>query len=141
MSGTRQPRYSTGRVYWGNSRRPLERAVVGGALVVAEDAGEQADDGVGDDGGGEGAIGEDVVADGDFVVDEVVDDALVDAFVMAAEEDEVRDLGEILGGALGEAAAAGGGGVRDSIGVAGMSESLSSLCEVARRRRRWVRIS
>lgn len=83
-------------------------AVVGGALVVAEDSGEQAGDGVDDDGGGEGAVGEDVVADGKFAVDEVVDDALIDAFVVAAEEDEVGDFDELLGGALGEEGAGGG---------------------------------
>ena len=83
-------------------------AVVGGALGVAEDAGEEAGDGVDDDGGGEGAVGEDVVADGKFAVDEVVDDALIDAFIVAAEEDEVGDSGEFLGDALGEGVAGGG---------------------------------
>ena len=83
-------------------------AVVGGALVVAEDAGEEAGDGIDDDGGGEGAVGEDVVADGKLAVDEVVDDALIDAFVMAAEEDEVGHAHELLGDALGEGTAGGG---------------------------------
>ena len=67
-------------------------AVVCGAVVVAEDAGEEAGDGVGDDGGGESAVGEDVVADGELAVDEVVNDALVHAFVVAAEEDEMGDF-------------------------------------------------
>ena len=83
-------------------------AVVGGALVVAEDAGEEAGDGVDDDGGGEGAVGEDVVADGKLAVDEVVDDALIDAFIVAAEEDEMRHLRQFLGDALGEGTAGGG---------------------------------
>ena len=83
-------------------------AVVGGALVVAEDAGEEAGDGVDDDGGGEGAVGEDVVADGKLAVDEVVDDALIDAFIVTAEEDEMRHLRQLFGDALGEGTAGGG---------------------------------
>ena len=83
-------------------------AVVGGALVVAEDAGEEAGNGVDNDGGGEGAVGEDVVADGKLAVDEVVDDALIDAFIVTAEEDEMRHLRQLLGDALGEGPAGGG---------------------------------
>jgi len=85
------------------------KAVVGRALGIAENAGEEADDGVGDDGGGESAIREDVIADGNFVIHEMVDDALVEALVVAAEEDEVSaGLRVVAGERLVEAAAAGG---------------------------------
>ena len=67
-------------------------AVVGRAGVVAEHAGDEAHDGVHEDDGGDDAIGEHVVADGDFVVHEMVEDALVHAFVVAAEDDEVAAL-------------------------------------------------
>ena len=72
---------------------------------MAEDAGEQADDGVEDDGCAELAAGEDVIADGEFLVAEELADALVDAFVAAADENDAIEGGETAGGCLREALA------------------------------------
>jgi hypothetical protein len=90
---------------------------------VAEDAGEEAGDGVDEDGGGEFAAGEDVVADAELFVAEVLGDALVDALVAAADEDDAVAGGEAAGVGLGELAAlgreqddAGGGGAGGSGG-------------------------
>ena len=73
---------------------PFEEAgsegVVAGAEFVAEHAGKKADDGVDKDGGGERAIGEDVVADADFVGDEGFADAFVHALVVATDDEEMR---------------------------------------------------
>jgi hypothetical protein len=103
---------------------------------VAEDAREQADDGVDDDGCGELAAGEDVVADGELFVTEELADALVDAFVAAADEDDAVELAEPAGDGLGEALAlrgeqddglAGCGGVGEAIGFGGDAERLEAL--------------
>ena len=59
-----------------------------GGGFAAEDAGDEAGDGIDNDEGGELAAGEDEAAEGDFVVDEG-EDALVVAFVMRAENDVV----------------------------------------------------
>ena len=55
-----------------------------GGLLAAKNAGNEADDGIDDDECGELAAGEDVVAEGEFVVDYRAD-ALVVAFVVGAE--------------------------------------------------------
>jgi hypothetical protein len=75
---------------------------------VAEDAGNEAHDGVDDDGGGELAATEDVVADGELQVAVELVDALVDAFIAAAEEDDAVEGGEFAGEGLGEGFALGG---------------------------------
>jgi hypothetical protein len=94
----------------GPSRRPWAKESSGGGVFVAQDAGDEAGDGVDEDGGGDGAVGEDVVADGNFLVHQVLDDALVDALVMAAQQDEVAAAGGVAGGdGVGEAAAGGRG--------------------------------
>jgi hypothetical protein len=80
-----------------------------GAEFVSEDAGEEADDGVDHDDCGDGAVGEDVVAEGEFFGLEVFDDAVVDAFVVAGDENEVGVGGEALSGGLIEAFAGGAG--------------------------------
>ena len=67
---------------------------------ITEGSGEEADDGISDDGGGDGAIGQNVVADREFKIDEFVNDAVVDALVMAGEEDEVLGGGEFAGDLL-----------------------------------------
>ena len=74
---------------------------------VAEDAGEQAHDGVNDDGGRQFAPGEDVVADGEFFVAVKLIDALVDALVAATDEDDAVEVRELAGDGLGEGAALG----------------------------------
>lgn len=76
---------------------------------VAQNFGKESHNGIHDDDGGDDTVGEDVVADGNFLVHEEVDDALIDAFVMAAEEDEMVALGgEALGRGLFERGACGG---------------------------------
>ncbi|MEY2598866.1 MAG: hypothetical protein RLZZ142_1125 [Verrucomicrobiota bacterium] len=83
--------------------------VVRGGGLVAENSGDEPDDGVDEYHGGDDAVGQDVVADGDFFVDEQVDDALVDALVVSAEENEVgAGGGEALGGGVFERGAAWG---------------------------------
>ena len=67
------------------------------AGFVADDVGEEPDDGVDDDERGEGAVGEDEVADAEFLFDEVFADAFVDAFVVAADEDDAVEGGEFAG--------------------------------------------
>ena len=74
----------------GKLQEPARKAVVGRALRVSQHAGKKADHSVGENGGRERAIGQDVIADGDFIIDEVIDDPLIDAFVVAAEHDEAR---------------------------------------------------
>ncbi len=83
-------------------------AFVTGGIRVAEDAGQEADDGVDDDGGGEFTAGKDVVADGKFAVARQRVDALVDAFVAAAKENDALRRGELVRDRLGEGPALGG---------------------------------
>lgn len=64
------------------------------ALLVAHGTRNQPYDGVGDDGGGQFAAREHVVADGDFLGDEVVADALIHALVVSAEDNDVVEHGE-----------------------------------------------
>ncbi len=136
MSGTRQPRKSTGRVYCGPSRVPWAKESWDAEFSSPKNAGDQARDGIDEDGGGEGAIGEDVVADGNLFFDEVVEDALVHALVVAAEQDEVAARGGVAGGECVVEAAAGGGEIDDAGGGGG-----GGGFEVPRWRRRWARIS
>ena len=83
--------------------------IIGGGASVAEHSGQQTGDSVDDDDGSDDSIGEDVVADGDFLVDEGVDDALVDTLVVAAQQDEVRNRGgEALCGGVFKRGATGG---------------------------------
>jgi hypothetical protein len=84
------------------------KGFVAGAIGVAEDAGEEADDGVDEDGGGELAAREDIVANGELFVAEELGDALIDAFVAAADEDDAVEGGEAAGRGLGEGLALGG---------------------------------
>jgi len=74
---------------------------------LADDAGHEARDGIKHDHGRKFAAGQDVVADGDFLVHQMVGDALVDAFVTAADEHQPVVLGEAGADGVGEASAAG----------------------------------
>ena len=89
----------------------VEEAVSEGILLrgvaVAQDAGDQAHDSIGEDERRQHAAGEDIVANGNFVIDEVVGDALVDAFVVAAKEDEIFFESEFTGDGIGKFAALG----------------------------------
>ena len=60
---------------------------------VAEDAGQEPDDGVNDDGRSQLTAGEDVVADRKLAVAEEGVDALVDSLVPAADEDDALECG------------------------------------------------
>ena len=77
-------------------------------MFVADGAGDETDDGVGDGGGGDFASGEDVVAHADFFGDVVFADAVVDAFEVAAEDYDVAFEGEVVGHFLVELPAVGG---------------------------------
>jgi hypothetical protein len=74
--------------------RRLDEAGIGKALFIgargiAEHAGEQTDDGIEHYDGCNGAIGQDVIADGNFIIHQGVDDAMIDAFVVTAKHDEM----------------------------------------------------
>lgn len=66
-------------------------------FFFAKYIGDKTGKGIDEDGGSEGAVGKNVVADGDFLVNELFADALVDAFIVTGDEDEVGFLGEFLG--------------------------------------------
>jgi len=57
-------------------------AIIGGTFGVSEGAREEPYDGIHDHGGGDGSVGEDIIADRQFAIDEMIDDSLVDAFVV-----------------------------------------------------------
>ena len=86
-SGTFQPRKRAGCN--GGSQEAGRERILSGAAFVAEHARDQAHDGIGDDESGQRSISKHVIADGNFVVDEVVGDALVDALVVARDENEM----------------------------------------------------
>ncbi len=99
---------------------------------MAEDAGEEADDGIHEDHCAELAAGEDVIADGDFEGRKLFDDALVEAFVVAGDEEDAGLGGELLDerllerGALGREEDAGGGTrVAGFDGVDGIPDGLA----------------
>src|SRR5258708_23554532 len=77
---------------------PAGKTVVGRAIFVPEHTRQEAHDGIGEDRGGERTIGQDVISDGDFIVDEMVDDTLVDALIMPAKKDEMRPGLRVLRG-------------------------------------------
>lgn len=68
-----------------------------GGLLVAQHAGDETHYGICDHEGGENSAGQDIIPDGNFIIDEVVGDALVDAFVVTAEKNEICFLGKIAG--------------------------------------------
>jgi len=77
------------------------KGVVNGGCLVSKNAGKQSHDCVDDDTCGKGAVGEHVVADGDFLIHKQVDCALVNAFIVPAKKDEVRGfLSEAFGGGV-----------------------------------------
>jgi hypothetical protein len=107
-----------------------------GRVWIAEDPGQEADDGVEDDEGGALAAGEDVVADGELAVAEEVVDALIDAFVAAAEKDDAVKGGELGGDGLGERTAlrgeeddglAGGGAEGETLGLGREMEGFDAV--------------
>lgn len=71
-------------------------------LIAAEGSGEEPDAGVGDHHGGEVAGGEHVVADREFPINKGLADASVDAFVVAADEDQMLFSGQGPGVGLAE---------------------------------------
>ena len=86
------------------------------ALLVRQDAGDHAADGVTDGHGRDLAAGEDKVAQGDLLVHALVQKALVHALIMPADQDDVVPLLlQLPGYALVEGAAA--GGHKNGVGV------------------------
>ena len=68
-----------------------------GRSVIPEHTGDEPHNRIDHDGGSEGSIGEDIVTDGDFFIDERFDDPVVDALVVAAKENEVVAAREFHG--------------------------------------------
>src|SRR5437868_6497345 len=66
--------------------------IIGGGLFVTENARREPDDRIDYDNGRDRAIGQDVIADRQFKIDQMFNHAMVDAFVMSADDDEVRFL-------------------------------------------------
>ena len=81
---------------------PGGKRILLGRLLVAKDAGDEPHDGIRNDQCGQHPAGENIVADGNFVIDEVIRHALVDAFIVAAEKNEVGFLGEFAGDGVGK---------------------------------------
>ena len=81
--------------------RVIERSgnkrVLDGGLAVAQNAGNEAYDGIGYDEGRKHPAREDVVADRDFVIHKMVGDTLIDALVVPTEQDEVLFVCKIGG--------------------------------------------
>ena len=71
-------------------------------VFVREDTGQHPGDAVREDEGRQFPAGEDIVPDGDLLIDDLLDDPLVDPFVVAAQEDEVIHLGEFPDPFLGQ---------------------------------------
>lgn len=55
-----------------------------GGFIIAEDSGNETNDGIDHHGGSDGSIGQDVVAERKLFIDTGVDDPLIDPFVVAA---------------------------------------------------------
>ena len=92
----------------------LRERVLSGGIFVAEDAWNEAGHGIDEYGGGDCAIGQNVIANGDLFVNEMVDDSLIDAFIMAAQQDEVASRGGEAGGYGVAETATGGGEIEDA---------------------------
>ena len=99
--------FGRARVDWGCEKAVLE-AVAQGARLVANHAGDEADQRVGEDGRREFAAAEDVIADADLEGDHVVAQALVDAFVVAADHQQVAGERQLVHASLLELLAVGG---------------------------------
>ena len=102
----------------------LQKAVPMGllheALLVRQDAGDHAADGVADGHGRDLAAGEDEVAHRNFLVHALVDEALVDALIVAADQDDVVPLLlQFPGNGLVEGPAAGRHENGVGVGIAG----------------------
>lgn len=69
-------------------------------VLVAEQAGQKAADGVDQNHGRKFAAGQDIFADGNFLVNAEVDDSLVDAFVTAANQNKAGRVSEAGGQAF-----------------------------------------
>jgi hypothetical protein len=65
------------------------KRILNGAPGISEDAWNKANDRVREDQRGKRAICEDIVADGDFLVDEMIPHTLVHAFIVTANEDQM----------------------------------------------------
>ena len=92
------------------SRQEIVLETVGeGTLLVADDAGNHADHGIGNDGCREFAAGQHIVAYGNFAGNEMVAHTLVHAFIVAAEYDDVFLQGEVVSQVLVELLSVGRG--------------------------------
>ena len=78
-------------------------------MLVANHAGDEAHDAIGHDGGCQLATGQNIIANGDFLGDEVLTNAVVNALVMATQDDDVFLHREFVGHGLIECFAIGRG--------------------------------
>ena len=78
---------------------------VGRRLLVAEHAGQQSHHGIRDNQRGQRAIGQNVIAERNFLVDQVLGHPLVDPLVVPGDHDEMLFPGQTLGRGLVEAPA------------------------------------
>jgi len=78
--------------------------IIHGTIRVTKDAGEQAGNGIDQDQCRELPPGQHIIADRDFIRDQVLPDPLIDALVAAAEKRKVRMLDQFEGHFLGEEA-------------------------------------
>ena len=95
---------------WVGERFILRRA------LITKCPGKEANDGVADDGAGQGAIGQNIVSDADFLVDQLVDHAVIDTLVVTAEKEKVRTGGQASCFGLHERLAL-GSGEKDACGL------------------------
>lgn len=79
------------------SKESVGVAVVLMGFGIAENSGEEADDGIGHHEGGKFATGQYVVSDGEAVGGDLGADAFINAFVVSADENEFVFGGEFLG--------------------------------------------
>ena len=78
-------------------QQALREGVLLGGLIIAEDAREKADDGIGDHQRMEDATGEDIISDRDLIINKVVAYTLIDALVVSTEKNEIAFACEIAG--------------------------------------------
>jgi len=101
--------------------RILESSAAKGLLLrtgfIAEGAGQQAGNGVDDDHGREAAVGKDVIPDRQFVMGQGLPHAIVDALIAAADDQQVRECGQLAGHGLVKDTAGWGHEHNSSVGV------------------------
>lgn len=68
------------------------KGFVPSAALVTQNTRQKSRNGVDNDGGGDGSVGQNIVANGPFFVDQTFDHSMIDPFVVPAYEDEVASF-------------------------------------------------